>query len=154
MPNLKSTLKVFNVASLTGKPGAHPQQISKRLAGGDDHPSERLYVGLTTFEPGAHAPLHWHIVEGLYYVISGSAVLTDIEGKSHDIGPGSVIYTPAGIDASHQWDIKDSLQLIAIRATTDPVKLIQFGVDKSTNESSIELDRLIRHEACSFKSFY
>ena len=154
MPELKSTLRVLNEADVDSKPGEHPGQTGKRLVGNDERPSERLYVGLTSINSGAKAPLHWHIVEGLYYVISGRAVMRDIEGRSHEIGPGSAIYTPPGIEGSHSWDIKERLQLVAIRATTDPAKLIQFRVDESTKESAIELARLIKHGATKFKSFY
>ena len=80
--------------------------------------------------------------------------MEDIEGKIYEIGPGSTIYYPPGIAGSHSWDIKERLQLISIRATTDREKLIQFRVDKSTKESTIELDRLIKHAATSFKSLY
>ena len=151
--NLKSTLQVFNEADLKASK-VDQGQTRKVFVGNDERPSERLRVHLRSFKPGTHVPLHWHPIEALYYVISGRAVMTDIEGKSYDIRPGSVIYYPAGIAGSHQWDIKEGLQLITFRATTDSVKLLQFRVDKSTKESSIELNRLIRHEAVQFKSLY
>lgn len=77
--------------------------------------------------------------------------MTDIEGKQYDIAPGSVIYAPPGIAGSHSWEIKERLRLIAVRATTDPERTIQFTVDKSTKESSIELDYLISREGAKFK---
>ena len=154
MAELKSTLRVLNEADLDSKPAEHPGQTKKMLVGNEERPSERLYVSLASFNPGVQAPLHWHLIEGLYYVISGSAVMRDIEGRSYDIRPGSAIYPPPGISGSHSWDIKEALQLVGIRATTDPAKLIQFRVDKSTKESAIELDRLIKHVATNFKSFY
>jgi len=154
MAELKSTLKVFNAADITGGPGVVKGQTIKRLVGNEERPSERIFTGLASFVPGTYEPLHWHFIEAFYYVISGRAVMKDIEGKTYDIGPGSVVYAPAGIAGSHSWDIKEQLQLITVRATTDPEKIIQFTVDESTKESTIEFDFLMRRGADRFKSFY
>jgi mannose-6-phosphate isomerase-like protein (cupin superfamily) len=149
---IKSTLKVFNEADIPGAPGVVGRgQLLKQLAGSAEHPTERLTVALVSFEPGTHEHLHWHLIEVFYYVISGRAVMKDIEGKSHDIGPGSVIYASPGIAGSHSWEIKERLQLIAVRATADPEKTIQFDVDPITKESTMPVDRLAKRQAISFK---
>ncbi len=154
MAELKSSLRVFNEADLEGKPRPHEEGTVKMLLGNNEHPSERLYVHLNTFKRGIRVPLHWHLVEAVYYVISGHAVMEDIEGRIHEIGPGSVIYYPAGIAGAHSWNFKEEVQLISIRATTDHEKLIQFSVDKSTKESTIKLDDLLRRGGAQFKSLY
>ena len=149
---IKSTLKVFNEASLPAVPGAAGSgHILKRLAGTAEHPSERLTVSLATFDPGTHEKLHWHLIEAFYYVISGRAVMKDIEGKTHDIGPGTVVYASPGIAAAHSWDIKEKLQLISVRATADSQKIIQFDVDPVTKESTMPLGRLTARDATTFK---
>ena len=155
MSELKSNLKVYNERELKSEPGVGgPGQPLKKLVGDDEHPSERLLVIVKSFETGEHEQLHWHLIEAFYYIISGRAVLTDIEGKSYNVGPGDVIYAPPGIAGSHGWDIKEELKLIGVRATTDPEKFIQFSVDKSTMESSIELDYLLKRAGAKFKSLY
>ena len=154
MANLKSTLVVFNEADVKGGPGIVEGQTMKMLVGSKERPSERLSVALATFKPGTLEQLHWHLIEGVYYVISGRAVMRDIEGKRHNLGPGSVIYAPAGIAGSHDWDIKEELQLIGIRATNDPSRLIQFDVDESTKKSTIEFKQLMRWGVSKFKSLY
>ena len=116
-----------------------------------ERPSEKVRVILANFKPGTHENLHWHLIEAFYYVISGRAVMTDIEGKTYDIGPGSVVYAPPGIAGSHSWDIKEQLQLISFRATTDSEKTIQFDVDSSTKQSSIPLSHLVNRQATNFK---
>ncbi|MEE8442346.1 MAG: cupin domain-containing protein, partial [Dehalococcoidia bacterium] len=93
----------------------------------------------------------WHLIEVFYYVISGRAVVTDIEGKSHDVGPGSVVYARPGIAGSHSWDIQERLQLIAIRATADPEKTFQFDVDIATKRSSVDLDHSEKRQATNFQ---
>ncbi len=148
---LKSTLRVFNVTDIPSEPGETQGLTFKALAGSPDHPSERLTIRLSSSQPGTHENLHWHLIEVFYYVISGRAVMTDIEGKTYDIGPGSVVYASPGIAGSHSWEIKEPLQLIAVRATTDREKTIQFDVDPSTKGSSVALDHLVKRQATDFK---
>lgn len=149
---IKSTLKVFNQAEVQGAQGVVGHgQLVKLLAGSAEHPTERLTVALVTFDPGIHEHLHWHLIEVFYYVISGRAVMKDIEGKSYDLGPGSVVYATPGIAGSHSWEIKEKLQLIGIRATADPEKTIQFDVDPATQESTMPVERLAKRQAISFK---
>jgi quercetin dioxygenase-like cupin family protein len=139
---LKTSLKVFNEADIPAGQGIVSGQIRKRLAGSPDHSSERIMAILATFQPGTLEPLHWHLVEAFHYVISGRAIVRDIEGHTYEVGPGSVIYAPPGITGSHEWEIQEQLQLIAFRATTDSERSLQITVDPSTKESKIELRQL------------
>jgi mannose-6-phosphate isomerase-like protein (cupin superfamily) len=150
--DIKSTLKVFNEADMPFAQGlAGAGHRRKQLAGSAEHPTERLSAALVTFEPGTHEHLHWHLVEVFYYVISGRAIMKDIEGKTYDVGPGSVVYASPGIASSHSWEITEKLQLIGIRATADPEKLIQFDVDPDTKESTLPLERLAARQVIDFK---
>ena len=152
---LKSTLKVFNEADLPSVPAAVEGQTRKLLAGSAEHSSERMRVSLVSVKTGTVEHLHWHLVEAFHYVISGRAIMRDIEGKTYNIGPGSVIYAPPGIVGSHEWEIEEEMQLIAVRATTDPERNLQFTVDDSTKESKIELDQLVARGVANFrKSLY
>lgn len=149
---IKSTLAIFNQSEITGFPGVVPQgQLVKQLVGNAEHPTERLTVSLVNFEPGTHENLHWHLIEVFYYMISGRAVMTDIEGKEYDVGPGSVIYARPGLAGSHSWTIKEKLQLLSVRATADPEKVIQFDVDPATRQSTMSVERLARRQAISLK---
>ena len=152
---LKSTLKIYDEADISAGPGVVKGHSPKVLAGSEEHPSEKITVRLVSFEPGTLEHLHWHLIEVFYYVISGSAVMKDIEGRSYNIGPGNVIYAPPGIAGAHEWDIQEQLQLIAIRATTDPERMIQITVDKSSRESRIDFDYLVNRSGAKFeKSLY
>ncbi|MFC1943093.1 cupin domain-containing protein [Chloroflexota bacterium] len=152
---LKSTLEVFNEADLPAALGVTQGQTMKQLVGTTEHPSERLTIRLASFASGTYEKLHWHLIEKFYYVISGRAVMTDIDGKTYNIMPGSVVYAPPGIAGSHSWEIEEALQLIAVQATVDPEKTIQFGVDIATKQSSVNLDHLVTRQATNFnKSLY
>jgi mannose-6-phosphate isomerase-like protein (cupin superfamily) len=149
---IKSTLQVYNEATLAPVAGAAGTgHILKRLAGSPEHPSERLTVSLATFDAGTHEKLHWHLIEAFYYVISGRAVMKDIEGRSHEIGPGTAVYAAPGVAAAHSWEIKEKLQILSIRATADPQRIIQFDVDPETKESTMPIGRLLARDATTFK---
>jgi len=104
-----------------------------------------------TFEAGLHEHLHWHLIEVFYYVISGRAVMKDIEGNAYELGPGSTVYASPGIAGSHSWEIKEKLQLLGIRATADLEKTIQFDVNPATKESTMPLERLAKRQAVNLK---
>ena len=148
---MKSTLRVYNAAEVPSVQGVTKGQTQRQLLGNAAYPSERLIVRLVSFEPGSHEKLHWHLIEAFYYVISGKAVMTDIEGKTRELKAGSVVYAPPGIAGSHSWEIKEQLQLMSIRGTADPEKTIQFDVDLQTMESSVSLDHLQNRQAVSPK---
>jgi mannose-6-phosphate isomerase-like protein (cupin superfamily) len=141
---LESTIRVLHEEDVTSVPGIGAGQKVRVLSGNDDRPSERMFVFVKTFEAGTREKLHWHLIEVLYYVISGRGVLKDITGKSYDLVPGTSIYAPPGIAGSHEWEIFEPLQLIGFRATRDGANMMQFDVDKETKESSISCDYLAR----------
>ena len=151
---LNSTLKVFNENTVPDQAGIVEGQVFKILVGNDEHPTEKIFAGLASFEPGTHEHLHWHPIEVFYYVISGTGVMHDIEGNKHDLAAGSTVYAPAGIAGAHSWEVIEPLQLIAVRATNEPEKMIQFTVDPESKASSIDFDFLMRQGADHFKSFY
>ncbi len=151
---LKSSLKVYNQATLKTNEGVVEGQVQKQLVGTAEHPAERLRVTLASYKAGTVEPLHWHPIESFYYIISGQAIVRDIEGKEYEAGPGTVLYASAGIEGSHEWEAKEPLQLMAVRATTDLERKLQFTVDKATKRSYIELDELAKRNGLRFKSLY
>lgn len=151
---VKSTLKVIDQAGLKSHPGVCKGQTGKQLVGFPELPTDRIRVSLATYEAGSLEELHWHPIESFYYVISGHATVRDIEGREYEVGAGTFIYTSAGIAGAHEWEAKEGLQIIAVRATTEPDRKFQFTVDKKTKRSYIELDELARRGGISFKSHY
>ncbi len=150
--DLKPLLKVFNQAEIETRKGVVLGQTAKPLIGGiEGCPSERLRVRLVTFEPGTHEPLHWHLIEALYYVISGRAIMKDIEGKTYELGPGSVVYAPPGIAGSHSWTIQEKLQLVSIRGSNEIETSYQFTVDEDSKRSFIDLSALNKWGAAKFR---
>lgn len=155
MQKITSTLQVFNQSTLPETPGVIKGIMLKKLAGSAEHPSERINVGIATFAPGTHEHLHWHMIETFHYVLAGSAIVRDIEGRVYEVGPGDVVYGPPGLRGSHEWEVKEHVQLLTIKATNDPERAIQFNFDMKTMSSSAELDYLVvRGVADMTKSFY
>ncbi len=151
---IKSTLVVVNEKEIKSQGGVTAGQTLQPIIGNAERPTDRIRVALASFDPGTIEALHWHPIEAFYYVISGRATVRDFEGKEYDAGPGTSIYAPAGIAGAHEWEVKESMQLLSVRASTESAKKLQFTVDKETKRSSIELDELIRRDGVNFKSHY
>jgi len=151
---LKSTLKVIDQGALEPQPGVIPGQRTKRLVGCPEVPTDRVRVAFASYEAGAIEELHWHPIEAFYYVISGHAIVRNIEGDEYHAGPGTAIYAPPGIAGAHEWEVKEGLQLLAVRATTESDRKMQFTVDKKTKRSYIDLEELVKRGGVSFKSHY
>lgn len=152
---LKSALKVFSQSEVPQSPGVIRGLTIKRLAGSTLHPSERINVGLATFAAGTHEHLHWHMIETFHYVLSGQAVVRDIEGNSYTVSAGDVVYGPPGLRGAHEWDVKEALQILTIKATNAAERAIQFNLEGETLQSQAELQYLIERGAADMKeSFY
>ena len=152
---VKSELQVFNQSTVGESPGVIPGLKIRKLAGSAEHPSERINVAVAQFGPGTHEHLHWHLIETFHYVLAGSAVVRDIEGNEYPVGPGDVVYGPPGLHGSHEWEVKESLQILTIKATNDPERAIQFNFDRTTMDCSATLDYLVARGAADMKqSFY
>jgi mannose-6-phosphate isomerase-like protein (cupin superfamily) len=152
---LKSALKVFNQSEVPQSQGVIPGLTIRKLAGSTLHPSERINVGLASFAPGTHEHLHWHLIETFHYVVGGTATVRDIEGNSYAVGPGDVIYGPPGLRGAHEWEVKETLTILTIKATNAPERAIQFNLSGDNMQSQAELQYLIERGAADMKqSFY
>ena len=151
---IKSTLKVVNIADIKGAEGVIPGQHFKRMIGCPEIETDRLRVGHAKYTPGAIEALHWHPIEAFYYILSGHAIVRDIEGKEFEVRAGSFLYCPPGIAGAHEWEVKESLELLTIRGSTESNKKLQFTVDKTTKRSYIDLEELAKRDAISFSSHY
>ena len=152
---VKSTLRVVNETEVQGRRGVTEGQTYKRLVGCPEVVStDRVRLGRASYKPGTYEQLHWHPIEACYYVISGHATVRDIEGREYEVGPGAIIYAPPGIAGAHEWEVKEGLELLDIRATTETNRKMQFTVDKETRRSYIDLEDLAYRDAISFKSHY
>ena len=152
---VKSALQVFSQSSVKESPGVIPGLVIRKLSGTTEHPSERINVGVATFGPGTHEHLHWHLIETFHYILAGKGIVRDIEGNEREVGPGDVVYGPPGLRGSHEWEVKESLQLLTIKATNDAERAIQFNFDRKTMDCSATLDYLVERGAADMKeSFY
>ena len=152
---VKATLKVIHQADCPGRRGVTDGQTYQRMIGCPEIvETDRVRLGRATYRPGTYEQLHWHPIEACYYVIAGHATVRNIEGEEFEVGPGSIIYAPPGIAGAHEWEVKEALELLDIRATTETNRKIQYTVDKRTKRSYIDLEDLAYREAISFKSHY
>ena len=152
--DVKPTLRVIDAAHINAEPGVTAGQTMQRIVGHAAEPSDRIRAGLATYTAGSYEQLHWHPIEAYYFVVAGHATVRDLDGNEYPVGPGCSIYAPAGIAGAHEWEVKESLQLLAVRATIESDRKRQFTVDKKTKRSFIELEELAKRGGLSFKSHY
>ena len=152
---VQSTLRVINEKDYQGSRGVTDGQTYTRLIGWPEvFMTDRVRLGRASYKPGTYEQLHWHPIEATYYVISGHATVRDFNGKEYEVEAGSIIYAPAGIAGAHEWEVKEALELIDIRACNETNRKMQFTVDKATKRSYIDLEDLKYRDAISFKSHY
>ncbi len=60
------------------------------------------------------------------HIVAGRGIVRDIEGNSYDLGPGDVVYGPPGMRGAHEWEVKETLRLLTIKATNAPERAIHF----------------------------
>lgn len=67
----------------------------RTLLSGDRTPTSQMTLGITEVGPGQPSPfhLHRHAQAEIYYVISGTGVVS-IDGVEHALGPGSSVFVP------------------------------------------------------------
>ena len=151
---VKSTLRVIDQADVKARGGVTDGQTLKPIVGFADTPTDRIRIALATYKAGTLEALHWHPIEAFYFVLSGHATVRNIEGREFEVSAGSFIYAPPGIAGAHEWEVKEGLTLLAVRATTESDRKMQFTVDKETKRSYIDLDELAKRGGISFKSHY
>ena len=153
--DVNPTLRVISEKDFPGRRGVTDGQTYQRMIGWPEiRETDRVRLGRATYKPGTYEQLHWHPIEACYYVISGHATVRDVEGNEYEVSAGSMIYAPPGIAGAHEWEVKESLELLDIRATNETDKKIQYTVDKKTMRSYIDVEDLAYREAISFKSHY
>ena len=152
---VQSTLRVINEKDYQGSRGVTDGQTYTRLIGWPEvFMTDRVRLGRASYKTGTYEQLHWHPIEATYYVISGHATVRDFNGKEYEVEAGSIIYAPAGIAGAHEWEVKEALELIDIRACNETNRKSQYTVDKATKRSYIDLKDLKYRDAISFKSHY
>ena len=152
---VQSTLRVINEKDYQGSRGVTDGQTYTRLIGWPEvFMTDRVRLGRASYKTGTYEQLHWHPIEATYYVISGHATVRDFNGKEYEVEAGSIIDAPAGIAGAHEWEVKEALELIDIRACNETNRKIQYTVDKATKRSYIDLKDLKYRDAISFKSHY
>ncbi len=75
----------------------------------------RTTAGQVTFQPGARTVWHTHPVGQALVVIEGQGRVRQWEGPLVEIGPGDVVWFPAGVKHWHGASPRQSLTHIAIQ---------------------------------------
>ena len=81
--NFESTLVVLNHADVKAGPGVTQGQSLKAMIGTGKYKTDRIRIAMVSYEPGTIEQLHWHPIEACYFVVSGYAIIRDINGKEY-----------------------------------------------------------------------
>ena len=67
-------------------------------------PTTHLVAGVVELlEPGCIINMHYHSVEELQYIVSGSGVVRDGEGNEYPVSPGTSVYCAPGAQGAHEF---------------------------------------------------
>jgi uncharacterized cupin superfamily protein len=64
-------------------------------------PGADVNAGINVLAPGFEIPLHWHAVGELQYILSGTGVAIDADGRHMPVSAGTTVFSPAGRAAAH-----------------------------------------------------
>lgn len=81
-----------------------PRTSAERLFN-HDTPTAGLVCAIVNVEPGATIPLHYHAVETIEYVTTGTARVRDRHGNEVVVSAEATLHFPAGPDAAHEWTV-------------------------------------------------
>lgn len=76
-----------------------------------------LSLGLYRHLPGQSVPQNPHGEDEIYHVVSGRGEI-EIAGKSHVVGPGSVVYIPARVP-HHFHSVTETLDVLVVFAPAE-----------------------------------
>ena len=91
--------------------------LTKELIAPEAVGSKKIKVKITEYLPGHTHKLHMHPnQEEVISVLSGKGI-TEIQGERREIGPGSVVFVPAGEPhTTSNWSQSESLKAVIIKA--------------------------------------
>jgi uncharacterized cupin superfamily protein len=85
----------------------------------DTDPGAELYAFTTAIE--SQTVRHHHSAFELQYVMTGAGVVTDVDGRETEIGPGGVVACPAGPSGAHAFRPSSSLPLQLLCVSPAPM---------------------------------
>jgi len=74
-----------------------------------------------------------------------------IEGNTYTVSAGDVVYGPPGLRGAHEWEVKEALQILTIKATNAAERAIQFNLEGEAMQSRAELQYLIERGVADMK---
>lgn len=98
------------------RPEEHAVYDSERMGKTTLFQSDRLLVGLNTFEPGQEHRLHAHSgMDKVYHVLAGRGVFL-LEGREEPMAAGTLLVAPAEVPHGIRNTGTDRLLVLAILA--------------------------------------
>ena len=82
--------------------------------------TERFFCDVYAFEPGQSQTGHRHAgSDKVYYVLQGTGSFT-VDGRAQNLGPGAIVFCPAGVDHAVANLAPERLALLVFMAPPPP----------------------------------
>ena len=91
-----------------------PGRYGETIVGGDQRPTEHVYVSHFVLCPNETLNVHYHGLEEVQYVVFGTGIVTDSVGEERQIWPGSVVYCGSGPEGAHGFKNLGNVPLVLI----------------------------------------
>ena len=89
------------------------------------------FVGHLRMDPGASVPEHRDVSEEYIYVLQGTGTMT-IDGKTHEIRPGTTVFMPANAKVSY---VNGPREMVAIQVFAGPESAKKYEAWKAVGQA-------------------
>jgi mannose-6-phosphate isomerase-like protein (cupin superfamily) len=83
-------------------------------------PGADMHAGINVLAPGFEIPLHWHSVGELQFILSGTGIAIDANGRHVRVSPGDTVFGPAGRPGAHGFMNTGDVPLAVLFAYPSP----------------------------------
>ena len=75
---------------------------TEEILANETTPTKYTYASIFSQKPGQKLKLHYHDIEEVQYIISGTGVYRDIAGNEHPVKPGMIVYCSEEREGAHE----------------------------------------------------
>jgi quercetin dioxygenase-like cupin family protein len=83
-------------------------------------PTEFIFSGIFSLEPGKKLEMHYHDREEIQYVTEGNATLRDSNKKEYKVNPGTTFFCPIGPQGAHEIENTGNVPFVCLYIYNSP----------------------------------
>ena len=86
----------------------------------ENTPTEFIFSGIFTLDPGKKLEMHYHDREEIQHVIKGTATLRDSNNKKYNVNPGTTFFCPIGPQGAHELENTGNVPFVCLYVYHSP----------------------------------